>query len=389
MKILIICNYFQRQIPYAESEIARNLALFGHQVEIFTGNKYFPFPHYKFTVEKVLGKRQTYVGRKKEMGIYVERKRIILEIFARSLFLGVADKIKNFQPEIVIVFGLSTPACIQVALARKKYRFRFIGVDSHLLSELYLKNVYFKRFCYFLFRLFFAKLIDYQIDKIIATQEGTRIIIDQYYGLSRKAALISHGSNLDLFKPDLEKRKLWRKKLHLKKGDFVIIHTGKVIPSKGTKLLMTAFSNLVRKYSNIYLLIVGDGSETYKKECLQNLNTDSIKNLMWVGFKKYQFLPTYYNMAEVAVWPLQESLAMLDAAACGLPLVVNDQIGARERLANNNALLYKRDNVQDLAQKIEFLYLHPVTRIAMGKRSRKLMAEKFSWPSRALEYINL
>ena len=44
---------------------------------------------------------------------------------------------------------------------------------------------------------------------------------------------------------------------------------------------------------------------------------------------------------------------MNDAASCSLVFIANHKIGARLRLSNNNALLYKAGNSADLAKKIE------------------------------------
>ena len=47
----------------------------------------------------------------------------------------------------------------------------------------------------------------------------------------------------------------------------------------------------------------------------------------------------YYNAADIGVWPLQCSVTMLEATACGLPAIISDRCGATERVAAGNGIL--------------------------------------------------
>lgn len=387
MKILLVCNYFQPKLSYAESEIANALLKMGHKIEIITGDRYFPFPNYNSTVKNVLGDRVVGVSRKNESGFLVNRQKVYFEFFARACFFGIYQKIKAFNPDVILTFGLTTPGSIQVALFKKFFKYKFIGIDSHLPSELFSSNVFIKKIFYFNFRLLFSKLINNNIDKIIAAQEGTKDIIKKYYGLDKNITLISHGTNIELFKFNNIARLKIRKKLNLKSTDFLIIYTGKIIKSKGIDILIKAFSRLSEKYKNLYLLLVGSGPSEYVDDCLHNLSKNIKRRIIWEEFKEFQELPDYYSAADVAVWPLQESLSMNDAASCSLPFIANDRIGVKERLSNNNALLYTKGNSLDLSKTIEILYLDKVKRKKMGKNGRELVENNLSWESVAKKYL--
>ncbi|GIK83877.1 MAG: hypothetical protein BroJett025_04990 [Patescibacteria group bacterium] len=387
MKILLVCNYFQPKLSYAESEIARALLSLGHSVEVITGDRYFPFPNYEKTVQSVLGTRLVGTSKKKENGIFVTRQKVYFEFFARSGFFGIYQKIKSFRPNYVIVFGLTTPASIQVSLFKNNSNFKFVGVDSHLPSELFSSQVVLKKAFYFVFRLLFSNLINKKIDKIIAVQEGTKGVIKKYYGLNKKIVLASHGTNTELFHFDPLLRTKVRKHYNINEKDFLIIYTGKIIESKGIDILIKAFENLCLKYKNVYLLLVGSGPLEYKETCL-NIATENTKmKIIWEEFKNYKKLPAYYSASDVAVWPLQESLSMNDAAACSLPYIVNHTAGVKERLSNNNALLYKKGDSIDLSKKIEYLYLNSDQRKKMGKNGRELVENNLSWQKVAKKYL--
>jgi glycosyltransferase involved in cell wall biosynthesis len=388
MKILLVCNYFQPQFTYAESEVAKSLLLQGHKVEVITSDRYFPFPNFDSTVKKILKKRIVGVGERIERGINVSRKKVYVEFFARAVYFGINNKIKEYKPDIIICFGLTTPANIQVALAKNGNTFRYIGVDSHLPSELFSSNIFVKKIFYFCFRLLFSWIINSKIDKIIAAQEGTKEVIEKYYGLSKNIVIISHGTDVQLYKHSKKLRRELRERYQITKSDFVIIYTGKLIESKGINILTMAFAQLAQNYDNIFLLLVGSGTEEYKNKCLNSVPQKFQNRIIWVGLIPFQKLPAYYSSSDVAVWPLQESLSMNDAAASSLPFIVNDTVGVLERISNNNALLYKKGNYNDLASKIEILYLNLNKRKTMGKNGRTLVEKNLSWEKVAQRYIS-
>ena len=70
---------------------------------------------------------------------------------------------------------------------------------------------------------------------------------------------------------------------------------------------------------------------------------------------------------------------MLDAAACGLPIVANDTITAYERL-ESNGMTYRLNDEADLVRAL--LTLRDArTRRALGDCGARKMAREFSWES--------
>ena len=68
---------------------------------------------------------------------------------------------------------------------------------------------------------------------------------------------------------------------------------------------------------------------------------------------------------------------MLDAAACGLPIVVNDTLQAVERI-DGNGITYRLGDVDSLVAAIERL-LAPAQRTQLGDTGARRMSEHFSW----------
>ena len=98
----------------------------------------------------------------------------------------------------------------------------------------------------------------------------------------------------------------------------------------------------------------------------------------------YHQLHKYYQIADIGVWPAQESTSMLDAAATGVPIIVNDTIHAKERY-EGNGLTYRLGNAEDLEEKILKLYEDSSLRTALASEGQRKMDEEYSWDRIARE----
>jgi glycosyltransferase involved in cell wall biosynthesis len=388
-KVIIVSDFYQPFIGYSKVVVAQKLINSGHSLKVLTSNKFFPFPNYETTVGSVLGNRERKVGFRKEEGIPIERKQMVFELFSRGLFFGIEDTIKKYKPDVVIVYVIASFSSIQVAKLKKKYNYQLVLVDTHLPSEFERGNKILKSIFYGSFRILFSKLISNSADKIIAAQEGTIDIIKNVYGIKKKVHLIDQGTDLDKFFFAKKEREILRRKFKLSEKDFVIIYPGKVIAAKGVHLLFEAFGELAKKHKNIYLCIVGSGEKDYIKKCKAVVSKKYHNRLIWVDFQPQEELYKYYSFSDLGVWPLQEALSMNDCAACERPFIAMDEITSKKRLKNDNALLYKKGNVEDLIEKIQYLYKHPKERKAMGKRGRELVEKELSWDKIAQKYIDV
>ncbi|HQL63945.1 MAG TPA: glycosyltransferase, partial [bacterium] len=83
--------------------------------------------------------------------------------------------------------------------------------------------------------------------------------------------------------------------------------------------------------------------------------------------------------------PRQESTSQIDAAACGLPLILSNRVEVRERV-EGNGFVYDENNPEDLARKIRILSDFEL-RQSMGKYASEKMKQLFSWDLIAKERL--
>ena len=136
-------------------------------------------------------------------------------------------------------------------------------------------------------------------------------------------------------------------------------------------------------YKNIVIQLVG---QVYQ----QNSNTVSetyLKKVHDEGYVDWLGLQTdinhIYQNTDIAVLPsyYREGLpkSLLEAAACGLPIITTDTPGCREICVHEeNGLLVKTKDSEGLANAIIKLSKDKELRDKMGKASRFMVEEKFS-----------
>jgi glycosyltransferase involved in cell wall biosynthesis len=197
----------------------------------------------------------------------------------------------------------------------------------------------------------------------------------EFFGVERnKIALAPLGVDTDLFWPirtdaDRADRRSLRAELGVSESEVLFIYTGQFTDGKNPVILADAVGCMAERGFRVWALFIGDGSQARE--------IAARTNVIIRPFMPNTSLPRFYRAADVGVWPTQESTSMLDAAACGLPVVVNDTLRATERI-NGNGLQYRLNDVDDLVRVLSTLMEAP-RRAELGSIGATRMEREFSW----------
>jgi len=104
------------------------------------------------------------------------------------------------------------------------------------------------------------------------------------------------------------------------------------------------------------------------------------KEVEWWGWED-DMIRTWRQVHIACLPSYREGLpkALLEAAACGLPIVSTDAVGCREVVRHgDNGLLAPVGDAQALADALRTLILDADLRTRMGKRSRARAEQEFS-----------
>ena len=174
-------------------------------------------------------------------------------------------------------------------------------------------------------------------------------------------------------------RQVWLREFDLTADNVVAIVAAQLIERKGHVYLLEALPELCRVHENFRLIVFGRGPlESELRERTTRLGLDD--HVQFAGFR--DDLDNFLGCADLAVHPaLKEGLgvAMLKAAAAGLPVVAFDNAGAQEAVIDQQTgLLVPPRDVASLLQALRQLVENPVRRKSLGKAGQSRMQSEFS-----------
>jgi mannose/cellobiose epimerase-like protein (N-acyl-D-glucosamine 2-epimerase family)/glycosyltransferase involved in cell wall biosynthesis len=172
-----------------------------------------------------------------------------------------------------------------------------------------------------------------------------------------------------------------------------IAFAGRLVEDKGVRTLIAAHDLLTSGGHDIRLLIAGlpDAANPTSIPLAEIKAWSDRRNLTHLGF--VDDIAGFWASAHIAVLPSRREglpLTLLEAAACGRPLIATDVPGCREiARAGVNALLVPPDNAQALADAISRLATDQLLRAKFGAASRALVEREFSSARIGREVVDL
>lgn len=161
-----------------------------------------------------------------------------------------------------------------------------------------------------------------------------------------------------------------------------IVLVARMLWTKGIKEFVDAARLLTEKNVNARFILVGEpdpaNPASVPKEMLRNWH--GMHGIEWLGHR--DDMPTVLRTAHIACLPsYREGLpkSLLEAAACGLPMVTTDTPGCRDIVLENvNGFLVPKRDPYALAAALEKLIENDELRRCMGEQSRLRAEREFS-----------
>jgi glycosyltransferase EpsD len=199
-----------------------------------------------------------------------------------------------------------------------------------------------------------------------------------------KAGYIKHvhgvGVNTEVFKPIEEGQKLLlRKKYGYDMGHFLMFYAAEFNQNKNQKFLIETLAHIKETVPNAKLLLAGDGYLI--KECQELAFKLGVVDM--VNFLGYRTdVESLLKMSDLAVSSsLREGLPVnvMEAMACGLPVIGINNRGHRELVINNyNGWIIEKDDVLEFSNKLKLIEEDKNLRCEFGIKGRNLIVSRFS-----------
>lgn len=212
-----------------------------------------------------------------------------------------------------------------------------------------------------------------------ATAEEWRLA--KPYALNDHGCVVPNGVNLDTFQ-DLPPRNLLRERYPEIGNRRVLLYLGRLGVNKGIDIAIEAFARLLPEHDDIHLVLAGpDGGMRATAETLISKNglRDRVTFTgMVTGEAKLMVLAG----SDIFVFPsLGESfgIAVVEAAACRLPLVISDRVGIWREFAAANACVVAPPAPEAFAEKLHAVLNDRSSALSMATRAGELACNKFAW----------
>ncbi|WP_057912977.1 glycosyltransferase family 4 protein [Peribacillus muralis] len=232
-------------------------------------------------------------------------------------------------------------------------------------------------------------LIYYPIEKALASLTDCLITIndeDFQLAIQRnfKAQKITHiqgvGVDTNHYHPvSPNKKNMLRAEKGYHDDDFLMFYAAEFNRNKNQQLLLKVFSMIKDEISQPRLLLAGDGP--LLDECKKLAHTLGIHNRVdFLGFRKD--IAHLLKISDLAVASsLREGLPVniMEAMACGLPIIANENRGHRELVSNGqNGWLIKKNDEKSFSEKIIKIAGNKDMRKVLGETSQIMVERKYS-----------
>ena len=208
-------------------------------------------------------------------------------------------------------------------------------------------------------------------DEIIVLSKSVQEYFRNTY--NRETKFIPNGVN----RPKSQKADLIKKEYGLKKDDY-ILYLGRIVPEKGEHYLVEAFKKI---HTDKKLVIAGGASDT--DEYMEKLKKSAAEDdrILFTGFVQGRLLEELYSNAYVYCLPSDLEgmpLSLLEAMSYGCCCLTSDIAECKE-VVEDKAVLFKKGNVQDLKDKLQFLCDHEHNVENYKINAANFVCKKYNW----------
>ncbi|HJP19911.1 MAG TPA: glycosyltransferase family 4 protein [Nitrospinota bacterium] len=227
--------------------------------------------------------------------------------------------------------------------------------------------------------------------KIITTGEAIREqLIERNRVSPGKIMSIPTGVDLKLFDPSKSKKKI-RKELSLTEKTPIVGMVSVLRSWKGHNFFIEAIVTVLKKFSNVRFLIVGDGP---RKESLTKMIKEKglSETILMLGHR--EDVPEIMASLDILVHPSYANegvpQSIVQGMAMGVPVIASDIKPLKEVVTDGETgLLSPNKDSGELAKRIILLLKNKELMRKMGNNGQKFVVEKFSMEKMIISIENL
>jgi len=180
-------------------------------------------------------------------------------------------------------------------------------------------------------------------DKIISVTEYMKEFIIKYYNIpEEKIGVIHNGIDNTNFHILVKGEKdALKHSLGFRKDDKIVLFSGRLDSSKGIYYLLNAFAEVIKKFDNIQLVLIGEDSGP-DKICQYLNHCENIwSKITFTGFLEYENVLKFYQIADIGIIPSIYDhcpFVALEMIGQNVPLIISNTEGLNEILTDDQSV---------------------------------------------------
>lgn len=374
---------------YQEHFLAKYQAKLGHEVHVVTSNRAYPVHEGYAAFSTAFPQRVLAVGVSSQDGYQVHRLAAYGEKHLQLFMRGILATLRSIDPDLVVMHSITRYETLRVAAWKKLtgQRLRLVADDHSLyvVLEFDWKRRVYRGIVRFL--LHQCGLLD-TFHAVVPVTEETRRLLHEHYAIPlERMVVLPISADTSQFQFSQAGRDRVREQLGIP-TDFVVLgYYGKLSSERGVADAYEISRELFARHPRFGLLFVGSGLDgEFARQLMARVEQDGFgRRVFWHGQVSHQELPAFYSAADIATWPKFASMGCLEAASCGLPIVISDLAVSRERTAAGNGFIWESNEVAQRA--VERLICEPALRREMGEKGKTFVREHFDWAAVAQKFL--
>jgi len=225
--------------------------------------------------------------------------------------------------------------------------------------------------------------------KVIAISENIAAVLGASRVRPDKLTVIRSAVDSDAMKLDAD-RAILRREFGICEGEFAIAVVAQLIKRKGHRFLLDVIPGLLTEHPDIKIVFFGQGAaESQLRALAARLGCSGA--VFFAGFR--DDIDDYLSAFDLLVHPAEKEglgVAMLKAAAAGLPVIAFDIAGCREAVQHlRTGILVPPGDLSGLQASIGALYGEPEICAALGAAGRQRMLDEFSIDTMVERYLDV
>jgi len=212
-----------------------------------------------------------------------------------------------------------------------------------------------------------------KFDYVICLSEDTMNLVHNRYQIKQNVWLIPNGIREKDRKLSNKQKQIFRENQYLRQEEKILLFAGRIDPIKGIYCFLSCFDNVLRKYPDCRLVMIGDGniSEAIKK-CGK-----SRSKIIFAGRLDKKIVYQWYQIADIALFPSfyeECSYVGIETMMHGLPVVASDGYSVKNMFHPSvNAMVAKIGN-QKKTKEFETNLANTILELLSSERLRKQLS---------------